>query len=202
MLIRMDNTVGSLTQLQRSVVVGSLLGDGYVRIIPGRRNAFLEINHSWKAKEYVDWKFGILKNICISPPKMRNGNKGRIAYRFFTKQHPELTGLYRIFYPKGKKIVPSDFILDTIALSIWFMDDGGRSGEKNIYLNTQQFSVKHQQILLKKLQEMGLEATLNKDKTYYRIRFRTSSVEDLRSMLRSKIIPSMQYKLGYNPVET
>ena len=52
----MDNTVGSLTQLQKSVIAGSLLGDGYVRIVPGRKNAFLEINHSWKAKEYVDWK--------------------------------------------------------------------------------------------------------------------------------------------------
>ena len=194
--------MGSLTQLQKSVVIGSLLGDGYARIVPGRKNAFLEINHSFKAKEYVDWKFDILKNICVSPPKMRSGNKGRIAYRFFTKQHPELTGLYKIFYPNGKKIVPSDFILDTDALSIWFMDDGGSSGKKNIYLNTQQFNVEHQQILLKKLQEMGLKATLNRDKAYYRIRFLASSMEDLRNMLRNKIIPSMQYKLGYNPVET
>ena len=82
------------------------------------------------------------------------------------------------------------------------MDDGGKSGEKNMYLNTQQFDVEHQQILLNKLQEMGLNATLNKDKTYYRIRFLTSSIEDLKNMLRNKIIPSMQYKLGYNPVET
>ena len=52
----MDNTVGSLTQLQKSLIAGSILGDGYMRIIPGRKNAFLEINHSYRAKEYVDWK--------------------------------------------------------------------------------------------------------------------------------------------------
>jgi hypothetical protein len=44
----MDNAVGSLTQLQRSVIIGSILGDGYVRIVPGRKDAFLEVNHSIK----------------------------------------------------------------------------------------------------------------------------------------------------------
>jgi len=53
----MDNTVGSLTQFQKFVIIGSILGDGYIRIIPGRQDAFLEINHSLKAKKYVDWKF-------------------------------------------------------------------------------------------------------------------------------------------------
>jgi len=50
----MDNTVGSLTQLQKSIIIGCILGDGYLRIFPGRKNALLEINHSLKAKEYVD----------------------------------------------------------------------------------------------------------------------------------------------------
>ena len=87
----MDNTVGRLTQIQKSLTIGSILGDGYVRIVPGRKNAFLEINHSINMKEYVDWKYELLKNIVISPPRMRKGNGTRIAYRFFTRQHPEIT---------------------------------------------------------------------------------------------------------------
>ena len=70
----MDNTVGSLTQYQKSLIIGTILGDGYLRIIPGRNNAFLEINHSFSQKQYVDWKFEKLKNICISRPKARKGN--------------------------------------------------------------------------------------------------------------------------------
>lgn len=89
----MDNTVGSLTQLQKSVIVGSLLGDGYIRIMLGRKDAFLEINHSIKAKEYVDWKYSVLKNICKSSPQKRKSGENRIAYRFFTKQHSEITDL-------------------------------------------------------------------------------------------------------------
>ena len=100
----MDNTVGSLTQIQRSLIIGSLLGDGYVRIVKGRRNAFLEINHAFSMKEYVDWKYEILKDIVISPPKMRKGNGHRVAYRFFTRQHPEITELFKLFYKDGKKL--------------------------------------------------------------------------------------------------
>ena len=198
----MDNTVGSLTQLQRSVVIGSLLGDGYMRILPGRADAFLEINHSIRAEGYVDWKFKILKDICVSPPKARRGNGKRIAYRFFTKQHPELSELYRMFYQRGVKVIPSTLELDPIILSIWFMDDGGRSGDTNFYLNTQQFNLRDQRFLVSKLGQMGLEANLNRDKSYYRIRFFSSSLERLKKILGDKIIPSMQYKLGYNPVET
>jgi hypothetical protein len=65
----MDNTVGSLTQLERSIIIGSLFGDGYLRIVPGRFNALLEINHTIHQKEYVDWKYDMLKLICKSGPK-------------------------------------------------------------------------------------------------------------------------------------
>ena len=63
--------MGSLTQLQKSVIIGCVLGDGYLRKIPGRKDAFLEVNHSIKAKEYVDWKYSLLRNICASSPEKR-----------------------------------------------------------------------------------------------------------------------------------
>lgn len=198
----MDNTVGSLTQFQESVIIGTILGDGYLRIIPGRKNAFLEVNHAFSAKSYVDWKFRALKNICISGPKRRKGNDKRIAYRFYTKQHPQLTKLYREFYKNGKKIVPNNLKLNRVILSVWFMDDGSKCGSSSFYLNTQQFSEEDQRKLLKRLEILGLYAKLNRDKTYYRIRFLSSSIPKLQEMLKDNLIPSMRYKLGYNPVET
>ena len=200
--ISMDNTVGSLTPFQESVVVGTLLGDGYLRIVPGRKNAFLEVNHSWKAREYVDWKYDILKSICISGPKTRKGKGKRIAYRFYTKQHQALSELYRKFYQSREKIIPSSFKIDAVILGVWFMDDGGRSGDSDYYLNTQKFSIKDQKRLIMCLNELGLRANLNKDKTYYRLRFYKDSISRLRDILCGIIIPSMRYKLGLNPVET
>ena len=198
----MDNTVGSLTQLQRSLIIGSILGDGYIRIIPGRKDAFLEINHSIKAKEYVDWKYSQLKNICESEPKERNTNEGRVAYRFFTKQNHEITDLFNLFYKEGKKVIPTNLKLDAIMLAIWFMDDGSKSRKFDVYLNCQQFSLSDQKRLVSKLREFGLKVRLNRDKKYYRIRFLKESVPQLNQIINPYIIPSMRYKLSYDPVET
>jgi len=191
----MDNTAGSLTQLQKSFLVGTLLGDGYIRRVRGRRNAFLEVNHSITQKEYVEWKYDLLKDLVRSGPKERFGKGTRIAYRFFTKQHPEFTKTMDLFYKNKKKCIP-DLILDPMSLAVWFMDDGSRCSENDVYLNTQQFSKDDQYKLLKFLENIGLSGTLNKDKEYYRIRFKTSSIPKLFGIINKHIIPSMKYKIG------
>jgi hypothetical protein len=198
----MDNTVGSLTQLQKSIIIGSILGDGYIRIIPNRAEAFLEINHSIKAKEYVDWKFEILENICRSLPKKRVIDEKRIAYRFYTKQHQELTDLLKLFYINSKKVIPASLVLDPISLAIWFMDDGSKCRKYDVYLNTQQFSIDDQKRLLAKLRDLNIKARLNRDKKYYRIRILKGSVKEFNKIISPFIIPSMKYKLSYDPVET
>ena len=197
-----DNTVGSLTQLQESVLIGSILGDGYLRRILGRKDAFLEINHSIKAKEYVDWKYEIFKNISQSSPKERAGNEGRVAYRFFTRQHPRLTEWLNLFYHNGRKIIPKNLKLNPQILAVWFMDDGSKTNKNDVYLNTQQFSLADQKRLLFLLRQINLKARLNRDKKYWRIRFLKESVGDLNKMIKPHVIPSMAYKLSDDPVET
>lgn len=191
----MDNTVGRLNQTQISLIFGSLLGDGYMRIMEGRKDAFLEINHSLKAKSYVDWKFNILKNICISEPKARDTNEGRVAYRFFTKQHSELTKIYNLFYKNKRKVIPKSLVLDPIILAIWYMDDGSKSRDSDIYLNTQQFNIKDQKFLLHLLRIVGVKARLNKDKKYYRIRILKESIKTFMDIIKDNIEDSMKYKL-------
>jgi hypothetical protein len=198
----MVNTVGSLTQLQRSLIVGTILGDGYVRIVSGRKNALLEINHTYSQKDYVDWKFQQLKPLCKSGPVARKGNGERIAYRFTTRQSEEMSEIYHMFYHNKVKTVPKDLELDDVMLAVWYMDDGGKCGEDNVYLNTQQFDLNVQEELRGKLKKLGIETTLNKDKIYWRIRIKKSSVDKFFSIISRNIIPSMQYKLSYSPVET
>jgi hypothetical protein len=195
----MVNTVGSLTKFERSFIAGSLLGDGYMRIIPGRSNAFLEINHSYKAKDYVDYKYSSLKRICKSAPIKRSGNNGRVAYRFYTKQHPDLTEIYLDFYQNKEKVVPNDLKLDPIILAVWYMDDGSKSRDSDVYLNTQQFSVKNQKNLLRMLRQIGIKARLNKDKKYYRIRILKESISDFMKIISPHVIDSMRYKLVMTP---
>lgn len=198
----MDNAVGSLTQSQRSIIIGMLLGDGYLRIVPGRKNAFLEINHSFSQREYVDWKYEMLKSVCTSGPISRKGNGTRVAYRFTTRQHPELTELQTLFYKNGVKQVPRNVALDPIMLAVWFMDDGSRCRASDVYINTQQFAHEDQEYCLKLLASLGINASLNRDKEYWRVRIKKDSLPVFFSTIREYIIPSMAYKLNHDPVET
>ncbi len=191
----MDNTVGSLTEFERSIIIGSILGDGYLRIISGRKNAFLEINHSIKAKEYVDFKYKSLMRLCESAPKERPTNENRTAYRFFTKQHEDITNLYKMFYKNNRKIIPNSLELNPIIVAIWYMDDGSKCRDRDIYLNTQQFSILDQKRLVTLLRKIGIKSRLNKDKKYYRIRILKESVGDFMKIIKPHIIPSMRYKL-------
>ena len=87
-------------------------------------------------------------------------------------------------------------------LAIWYMDDGSKCGTSSFYLNTQQFDSDDQNKFIKMLADVGVITTLNKDKEYSRIRIKCSSLETFFSFIEPYIIPSMYYKLGYNPVET
>jgi hypothetical protein len=155
----------------------------------------MEFNHSFQQKEYVDWKYSILNNISGSAPKIRKSNGKRIAYRFYSKQLPELTKLHKLFYKNGKKIIPENINLDPTILSVWFMDDGSKCRSIDVYLNTQQFSIADQQKLITALEKLDLKTKLNKDKIYYRLRFLKSSLPKLRELMKDKIIPSMKYKI-------
>ena len=190
----MGNTVGSLTQEQKSIIIGSLLGDGYLRIVPGRKNAFLEINHSFSEKDYVDWKYQALKNLVKNQPKTRKGREKRIAYRFFTRQHPELTELYLKFYFNKRKIIPG-LKLNPLMIAVWFMDDGSKS-YKTYYLNTQRFDYLSQMKLIQNLKEKyRIDSSLNRDKEYYRIRIKQNSAERFKELISDYVIPTMRYKL-------
>ncbi|MGB9707183.1 MAG: LAGLIDADG endonuclease [Microgenomates group bacterium] len=203
----MTNTVGSFTKRQLEIIVGCILGDGYLRQIAGRSDAFLEVNHSFKAKEYVDWKYQELKDFVKSAPKTRQQNKNdlKLAYRFFTQEHPQLTKLFNQFYANGKKIIPKNFSLTPLTLAVWYMDDGSKTKKGDVYLNCQQFDLKSQKRLLHSLRMLKIRARLNKDKRFYRIRILKESQEKFFSIIKPFIQPSMKYKLlsfSDNPVET
>lgn len=188
----MANTVGSLTNVQESILIGSLLGDGTMR---KKINAYLEINHAYSQRILVDWIYTELKNLVLTPPKWRKGNGNREAYRFFTRSLPVLTPFYDKFFINGKKIIPDNLKLNALSLAVWFMDDGSKS-RSAIYLNTQQFSVKEQKKLIFILKDQfNLDSTLNKDKIYFRIRVRSESSKKMVKIINKYILPDFRYKL-------
>jgi recombination protein RecA len=184
--------VGSLTEVQHSVVVGSLLGDGAMRC---KANALLEINHCFEQRIYVDWKYRHLIDLVGTPPKARTGNGSRIAYRFTTLSRSELTPYYASFCGSGGvKSIP-ELELTPLALAVWFMDDGSKS-HRAVYLNTQQFDVSSQERLKELLlSQFGIRVTLNRDKIYHRLRMAVESVSRFRSLIEPHLLKEFAYKL-------
>ena len=188
----MDNTVGSLTEEQKSILIGTLLGDGTMR---KKKNAHLEINHSFAQKALVDWIFSKFCSLVTTPPKWRKGNGRREAYRFATQKLPILTPFYNQFYRNGKKVIPSDLKLNPLSLAVWFMDDGSKT-YSSVYLNTQQFNLDEQMQLIDILRnQFGIESTLNKDKIYYRIRIRSKSIKIFINLVEQFVLKEFRYKI-------
>ena len=183
--------MGSLTERQKAIIVGCVLGDGAMRC---KTNALLEVNHSLKQSVYVDWKYSELRELVSTVPQKRFSNGGRIAYRFTTRSLSELTEIYKRFYTNGKKIIPDDLMLHPLSLAVWFMDDGCKS-YRALYLNTQKFSVAEQNTLASLLNKhFGIKATLNKDKKYYRLRIAVSSVSRFLEIIQPYLLPMFCYK--------
>ena len=194
--------MGSLSSVQHAILVGSLLGDGTLRRQGTRKNALFEVNHSFKYREYVDWKWNNFQEYVLTPPKARRGNGKRVAYRFTTRSIPVLTSYYGWFYTNRKKTIPQDLKLSPLSLAVWFMDDGTKI-RSAFYLNTQSFSLSEQKFLQQLLlQTFKIESFLNRDKKYWRIRITTAGSKKMLQIIEPYILPYFRYKLGYDPVTT
>ena len=77
----------NLTSTQRELVLGSLLGDGY--LMPTTSGYCFRVNHGLQQQEYVDWKFNLLSDFVRTPPR----KSGR-CYYFRTITHTDFV-IYR-----------------------------------------------------------------------------------------------------------
>ena len=179
-----DNFEGSLTEKEKQIIVGTLLGDATMR---RKTNSLIEVNHSFKQKELVDHLYGILKRFVSTGPKIRKGNGSRIAYRFTTKSLPVFNHFFNQFFAGGKKQIPDSIEITPITLAYWLMDDGSKS-YNSVYFNTQQFREEDQHLLISKLSKLGISASINKYKIYQRIRISTSSMPSLKCMVGPYIL--------------
>ena len=196
--------VKSFSKEQRSIIQGALLGDGCLHTawVGTSKNYRFAKTHSVKQREYVDWTYIKLKPFVLTPPWLY---KPVQSLKVRTISHSELTKMRSIFYINGKKVLPSNIesiMNDTLALAVWFMDDGNivkRNGKVTGYnLNTQSFSKQESETIIRLFKKLyDITFLLDKNKNAYRLAvWRKQSRETFRDLIKKHIIPSMQYKLG------
>ena len=184
-------TYQNLNELRLDLVIGSLLGDGYLmRTTCGY--AF-RVNHGLSQISYVDWKYEILTSFVLTRPK-----KCGKCYYFRTVSHPCFSNLRAKFYKGRSKIADVDLLqkrLTPFTLAVWIMDDGSKDG-RQLRINSQSFS-KDDNIILQELlrAKLGISTSLNQDKDRFRLRVRSKSMDKLLKLIKPHIIPSMLYKL-------
>ncbi len=124
-----------LTGFQKEILIGSMLGDGHLSLMPNGKSARLMIEQSYGHKDYVEWLWNIFRFWTNKPPRKvirKSWNKKYAKYTFQTFSHPELLEVHRCFYLKNKKIVPENIgdMLTKQAFAVWFMDDGSTKSKE------------------------------------------------------------------------
>jgi len=124
-----------MSDTHKSVIVGSMLGDGGLWLAPHSKNARLYVCHCEKQLGYLKWIRSLLQPFSRPIKQTEKAGKkivcgrevnGSNFYRFYTIAHPDITDVFNSYYRKGLKGIDNSLIdkVDLIAMAIWFADDG------------------------------------------------------------------------------
>lgn len=112
----------------RSLLVGSMLGDGRLDRLPNSTR-YIE-NHADSQRAYLEWKrlqWGPWSKSELKPVSWTLKGKTFPGWRFETVAHTTLNEWHALFYaPTGPKLLTSGVsdLVDALALAVWYMDDG------------------------------------------------------------------------------
>jgi ubiquinol-cytochrome c reductase cytochrome b subunit len=206
----------AISPKQKSLIIGSLLGDGTMWIGKGAVNANFKVEQGLVQKDFVFWKYDILKSLVFTEPKISyrydvQREKYPKSWWFRTTRHPLLTDIYNMFYipeghKTGRKIVPKDIedYLDPLGLAVWIMDDGSYNNGI-IDISTYSFlepEINLLQDVFKKKFDINARYHKDRDKGF-RMHCNKEETKKLIKIILPYTIPSMMYKIGFhNPVTT
>ena len=174
----------SLSNHAKSIILGSLLGDGCMRIYKGDKNAKFSIRHSDTQKEYLDWKKtflgfgGVSGTITISKQN---------ASFFQSHVSEELSKIHEVTHKQNKLKIQRTWLnhLTASSLAVWWFDDGSLTSlrRRGVFC-TDGFDEKSCLILSKYLQKVwnvrvSVKPIVRKEsnKSYYRLWLCTSELK-------------------------
>lgn len=191
------------TQNQKDMLVGLILGDGYI----SNKGfcSYLKIDHCLQQDDYSKFIFNnfnnIFKNILYSTRKKADKRTGKYyssvsLQSLSTKQLREYRNL---FYKNNKKIIPENIydLITPAGLAHLFMDDG-KAGTNGFYICTENFTKNENLLLIDSInKKFNLNLKISKQrKIYYRIYIPSKEKENFIELVKPFMIPSMYYKLN------
>lgn len=120
-----------MTPQCKEVLLGTLLGDGSLKIAKGYKNARFAMRHAIKQRNWFEWKANRLGEIASSkaihiqqPTKNCYGSTPMMHFQ--TLVSPELTKVHKIVTENNKMLIRRRWLnqLTPISLMCWWLDDG------------------------------------------------------------------------------
>ncbi len=182
----------------KDLLAAMVLGDGYLE--PHGRGVRLQVNHSERYRDYVEWKREVLS--AYQPSPIHYCQARYPHWRFVTRTHPELTELRQVFYRDGVKRVPMEILsmLNTPrALAVYFMDDGTQDRRYGtLRLETQSYDREGIERIRECLEtNFGIHSRIHRSGLRRGVRLYVSAKEagTLDRLVRPYFVASMLYKL-------
>lgn len=195
----------------KEILLGSLLGDGSLKIYKPYKNARFSFRHSIQQREYFLWKVAQLKEISSEScwwEQEKNGLGGKM-FRYQSETSEALTILYQETHKKNRLVIRRKWLnqLTPRSLAVWWLDDGSliTNGRRGV-LCTDPFTYEEHKILAQYLLKVwGVQVAIGKikrmyegkEREYYRLWIRSS--EELKKFLHIILpyikVPSMLPKV-------
>lgn len=192
-----------LKNLQHDLIIGSTIGDAYIR--QRETNCNFRVSHSKKQEEYLLWKYKVMREFTLSEPKWNSREiRGRMEkmLELATFTHPVFNYYRKLFYKNDIKTIIRNTLefLNPRSLAIWICDDGSYNNKQGyIVLCTNSYSLEEHKIMKKYFNEVwGLDPTIGfRDGKYYYLRFKQGDSKKLIKIIEL-FIPRhcMKYKIG------
>ena len=193
-----------LTNRQRAIITGLLLGDGHLETQDGGRTYRLKVEHGSEQSDYVQWLFWELRNwIPAEKPYIKIRKNGVRNVGFTTYSHGALRFYGHQFYQDKKKRMPKIItrMIEPISIAVWFMDDGSLKSERHrtYIIHALGFSKTDLTLVQQALQKkFSIETRVHRQKeVYWRLYVMSKSAHRFETLIRdySTPIPSMRKKL-------
>lgn len=193
-----------LTDRQRAIIVGLLLGDGHLETQNNGRTYRLKVEHGSAQADYVHWLFQELREwIPADKPYVKVRKDGVHNVGFTTYSHGSLRFYGQQFYEGKKKRMPPIIskMIEAISVAVWFMDDGSRKSAKHhtYILHTLGYTkadLEQAQAMFET--KFGIKTILHRQKEkYWRMYIPQESAKQFETLIREYVSPiaSMRHKL-------
>ncbi|MBI3035149.1 hypothetical protein HYY71_02400 [Candidatus Woesearchaeota archaeon] len=193
----------------KQVLLGSLLGDGSLKICKGGKNAYYYELHGLKQKEYLIWKDQFL-NIFNTKFYQYSTYDKRTCKTYdsiliWSKVNPILTDYHKVLYKNRRKNITKKFLneFNVLGLAIWYMDDGYyHYGDGRCGFGTDSFNYSEHIIIKNWLKKrFGIDSQIHKrtknNSFCYTIILPKIQADKFLKMIKSFVVPSLYYKLGH-----